>query len=32
MTTLVLVDAWLSQRAQVGDPWPGLAGPINLLR
>jgi chorismate synthase len=32
MTTLVLVDAWLSQRAQVGDPWPGLAGPINRPR
>jgi chorismate synthase len=29
MTALVLVDAWLCQRAQVGDPWPGLAGPIN---
>jgi hypothetical protein len=25
----VLVDAWLCQRAQVGDPWPGLCGPIN---
>jgi chorismate synthase len=28
MAALVLVDAWLGQRAQVGDPWPGLAGPI----
>ena len=28
MTALVLVDAWLCQRAQVGDPWPGLGGPI----
>ncbi|HEY3592854.1 MAG TPA: chorismate synthase [Polyangiaceae bacterium] len=27
MAALVLVDAWLCQRAQVGDPWPGLAGP-----
>jgi chorismate synthase len=29
MTALVLVDAWLRQRGQVGDPWPGLAGPLN---
>ena len=29
MTALVLVDAWLRQRGQVGDPWPGLAGPVN---
>jgi chorismate synthase len=29
MTALVLVDAWLAQRAQVGDPWPGLGGPVN---
>ena len=28
MATLVLCDAWLCQRAQVGDPWPGLGGPI----
>jgi chorismate synthase len=28
MMALVLVDAWLCQRGQVGDPWPGLAGPI----
>jgi chorismate synthase len=28
MTALTLVDAWLRQRGQVGDPWPGLAGPI----
>jgi chorismate synthase len=29
MTALVLVDAWLCQRGQVGDPWPGLGGPIH---
>jgi len=29
MAALVLADAWLRQRAQVGDPWPGLAGPVN---
>jgi chorismate synthase len=29
MAALVLVDAWLRQRGQVGDPWPGLSGPIN---
>ena len=29
MTALVLADAWLRQRGQVGDPWPGLAGPLN---
>jgi chorismate synthase len=28
MAALVLVDCWLRQRAQVGDPWPGLAGPV----
>ncbi len=28
MAALVLVDAWLRQRGQVGDPWPGLAGPV----
>ncbi|HMI83076.1 MAG TPA: chorismate synthase [Polyangiaceae bacterium] len=28
MTALVLIDAWLCQRAQVGDPWPGLGGPL----
>ena len=28
MMALTLVDAWLLQRAQVGDPWPGLAGPL----
>jgi chorismate synthase len=28
MAALVLVDAWLGQRGQVGDPWPGLSGPI----
>ncbi|MBA3683951.1 MAG: chorismate synthase [Planctomycetes bacterium] len=29
MAALVLVDAWLRQRGQVGDPWPGLAGPLH---
>jgi chorismate synthase len=29
MTALVLVDAWLQQRGQVGDPWPGLRGPLH---
>jgi len=28
MVALSLVDAFLQQRAQVGDPWPGLAGPL----
>jgi chorismate synthase len=28
MVALVLCDAWLRQRGQVGDPWPGLAGPV----
>jgi chorismate synthase len=28
MAALVLVDLWLGQRGQVGDPWPGLSGPI----
>ena len=28
MTALVIVDAWLRQRGQVGDPWPGLKGPL----
>ncbi len=28
MTALVLVDCWLRQRGQVGDPWPGLDGPL----
>jgi chorismate synthase len=28
MTALVLVDCWMRQRAQVGDPWPGLDGPL----
>jgi chorismate synthase len=28
MAALVLCDAWLRQRGQVGDPWPGLAGPV----
>lgn len=28
MAALVLCDAWLLQRAQVGDPWPGLQGPL----
>ncbi len=29
MTALVLADCWLRQRGQVGDPWPGLAGPLH---
>jgi chorismate synthase len=29
MTALVLIDAWLQQRGQLGDPWPGLSGPVN---
>ena len=29
MTALALIDAWLLQRAQVGDPWPGLSGPLH---
>ncbi len=29
MAGLVLADCWLRQRAQVGDPWPGLAGPLH---
>jgi chorismate synthase len=28
MAALVLVDLWLRQRAQIGDPWPGLEGPL----
>jgi chorismate synthase len=28
MAALVLIDAWLVQRGQVGDPWPGLQGPL----
>lgn len=28
MVALVLADCWLRQRGQVGDPWPGLAGPL----
>jgi len=28
MAALVLIDAWLCQRGQVGDPWPGLGGPV----
>lgn len=28
MTALVLADCWLRQRGQVGDPWPGLDGPL----
>lgn len=28
MAALTLIDAWLQQRAQVGDPWPGLGGPV----
>ncbi|MDA3961433.1 MAG: chorismate synthase [Planctomycetota bacterium] len=29
MINLCLVDAFLQQRGQVGDPWPGLAGPLH---
>jgi chorismate synthase len=29
MTALVLIDAWIQQRGQMGDPWPGLSGPVN---
>jgi chorismate synthase len=29
MAALVLADCWLRQRGQVGDPWPGLDGPVN---
>jgi chorismate synthase len=28
MAALVLCDCWLRQRGQVGDPWPGLKGPV----
>jgi chorismate synthase len=28
VAALVLCDAYLRQRAQVGDPWPGLGGPV----
>jgi chorismate synthase len=28
MTALVLADCLLRQRGQVGDPWPGLGGPL----
>ena len=28
MAALTLMDAWLQQRGQVGDPWPGLSGPV----
>lgn len=28
MAALVLCDAFLCQRGQVGDPWPGLEGPL----
>ncbi len=28
VAALVLCDAYLRQRAQVGDPWPGLGGPL----
>lgn len=28
MAALVLIDSWLLQRGQVGDPWPGLGGPV----
>jgi chorismate synthase len=29
MAALAIMDAWLRQRGQVGDPWPGLAGPLH---
>lgn len=29
MAALVLCDAWLHQRALMGDTWPGLAGPLH---
>lgn len=29
MAALTLVDAFLRQRGQVGDPWPGLQGPVH---
>ena len=32
MTALVLADCWLRQRGQVGDPWPGLHGPLRENR
>jgi chorismate synthase len=28
MAALTICDAWLRQRGQVGDPWPGLGGPL----
>jgi len=28
MAALTIMDAWLQQRGQVGDPWPGLSGPL----
>jgi len=28
MAALVIIDCWLRQRGQVGDPWPGLGGPL----
>ncbi len=28
MAALVLADAFVQQRGQVGDPWPGLGGPL----
>lgn len=28
MANLVVIDCWLRQRGQVGDPWPGLGGPL----
>jgi chorismate synthase len=29
MAALVLADCWLRQRGGVGDPWPGLNGPLH---
>ena len=28
MVSLALCDAFLRQRGQMGDPWPGLNGPV----
>jgi chorismate synthase len=32
MAALVVMDCWLRQRGQVGDPWPGLGGPVAAPR
>lgn len=31
MAAMTLIDAWLRQRGQVGDPWPGLNGPVSCI-